>query len=407
MSPAPVTMTTMDVDGSSALRRRTLRVWFAVGVVALAWVAWELLGPVLAVVVPPILLAVVIVYLLNPMVTGLEVLGAPRLLGTAVAYFIVITVVAVPAVVGLPLLSQQATTIWQELPATVDAVASDLEAWLGELGFPVDLDPSLAAEDLPAFDAIVNSEGSRSALAAIVGGISGLATGLLRLLLVALLGPVIAFYVLVDLPRLRDWSIRHLPPRYRLEATVVGRELSGLIGGYLRGQLLVALFVGAAVSLGMWLIDLPFWLVVGIVAGVTNLVPLLGPFVAGVLGGAIALSHGGFGFALLVIGVLTVVQQLDNHLVSPLVMGQTVQLHPLMVLIALLVGGTLYGFVGLLVAVPLVAAFRVVTHYLWNTRVPWAADEDPFAFMDDSPATAAAEVGEGDVPEQRRTADST
>jgi predicted PurR-regulated permease PerM len=209
----------------------------------------------------------------------------------------------------------------------------------------------------------------------VLGGISGLATGLLRLLIVLVLGPVIAFYVLVDLPRLRDWSLRHIPPGYRIEATQVGQELSAVMGGYLRGQLLVALFVGSAVTLGMWLIDLPFWLVVGIVAGLTNLVPLLGPFVAGAIGGTIALANGGVSFALLVIVVLTVVQQMDNHLISPLVMGQSVQLHPLMVLFALLIAGTLYGFIGLLIAVPTVATGRVLAHHAWITRVPWAQDE--------------------------------
>jgi predicted PurR-regulated permease PerM len=114
-----------------------------------------------------------------------------------------------------------------------------------------------------------------------------------------------------------------------------------------------------------------------------------------VLGGVIALTNGGVGFALLVIALLTVVQQLDNHLISPLIMGQTVQLHPLTVLFALLAGGTLYGFVGLLLAVPLVAAIRVVANHVWNTRVPWA-DDDTSAdsgMLDVASTAAPAETG--------------
>lgn len=391
-------MTSMDID-LSRLRRRALRVWLAVGLVVLTWVAWQVFGPVLAVVVPPILVAVVIVYLLNPMVSGLADRGLHRFLGTACAYLSVVAVVALATSIGFPLLSEQATSIWEQAPESVDVLVTDTEQWLNARGLDLQLDSPLSSENLPAFDSIVNNEEGRSAIAAIVGGLSGLATGLLRLLLVVLLGPVIAFYMLVDLPRLRAWTMRHLPPRNRLEASLLGRELSGVIGGYLRGQLLVALFVGTAVSFGMWLIDLPYWLVVGIVAGLTNLVPLLGPFVAGVLGGVIALTNGGIGYALLVIAVLTVVQQLDNHLISPLVMGQTVQLHPLAVLIALLAGGTLYGFVGLLLAVPLVAAIRVVANHVWNTRVPWADDPtSPEAGLVDLPPTTAS----SDPPAQRR-----
>jgi predicted PurR-regulated permease PerM len=269
-------MTAMDID-LSRLRRRALRVWLAVGAVALTWAAWKVFGPVLAVVVPPILVAVVIVYLLNPIVSGLADRGLHRFLGTACAYLLVVAVAVLVTTVGLPLLSEQATSIWEQAPESVDVLLADAEEWLDARGLGLQLDSPLSSEDLPEFDSIVNNEEARSAIAAIVGGISGLATGLLRFVLVVLLGPVIAFYMLVDLPRLRTWTMRHLPPDYRLEASLLGRELSGVIGGYLRGQLLVALFVGTAVSFAMWLIDLPYWLVVGIVAGLTKSRPAARP----------------------------------------------------------------------------------------------------------------------------------
>lgn len=366
----------MDIDGGR-LRQRAVRVWLVVGVVVLTWITWELASPILAVVVPPIVLAIIITYLLNPLVNALAGSGGHRFVGTALTYCIVAAVITVPAIIGLPLLSEQATSIWEQAPETINTFLGETEAWLDSRGLGLGLDTRLDPEAIPTVDSIVNDEEGRSVIAAVLGGLSGFATGLLRLLLIALLGPVIAFYVLVDLPRLRRWTMRHIPPHHRAESAVVGRKLSGVIGGYLRGQLLVALFVGSAVSLGMWLIDLPYWLVVGIVAGTTNLVPLLGPFVAGVLGASIALANGGVGFALLVVAVLTVVQQVDNHLVSPLVMGQSVRLHPLAVLLALLVGGTLYGFLGLLMAVPVVAASRVIANHLWMTRVPWASADVP------------------------------
>lgn len=367
-------MNDMDVD-ADRLRRRALRVWYLVGLVVLVWVVWEVAGPILAIVIPPIVLAVIIVYLLNPIVGAIGRRHVHRIFGTVLAYVLVAAFIAVPAIVGLPLLSEQATSIWEQAPATVNDLIVDAETWLASRGVDVELSSQFDAESLPAFETFVNSEG-RSVIAAVLGGLSGLASGLFRLLLVSLLGPIIAFYVLVDLPRLRQWTIRHLPPHHRVETVVVGRDLSGVIGGYIRGQLLVALFVGSAVTFGMWLIDLPYWLVVGIIAGLTNLVPLLGPFVAGVIGGAIALADGGLPMALLVIAVLTVVQQVDNHMISPLVMGQTVHLHPLAVLFALLVGSTLYGFLGLLMAVPSVAAGRVILAHVWATRVPWAATGD-------------------------------
>ncbi|MFO8075801.1 MAG: AI-2E family transporter, partial [Egibacteraceae bacterium] len=115
----------------------------------------------------------------------------------------------------------------------------------------------------------------------------------------------------------------------------------------------------------------------GVAAGVSNLVPFIGPFIAGVLGVLVALFTDGVGLAILVVVVMVVVQQGDSQLVSPLVMGKTVRLHPLVVLLALLVAGTLYGIFGLLVAVPLVAGANVLLSHLWRTRVPWAGEDEP------------------------------
>lgn len=400
-------MNGMDAD-PDRLRRRALRVWYLVGLVVLVWIIWEVAGPILAIVVPPIVLAIIIIYLLNPIVSAIGRRHVHRIFGTALAYLLVAAFVAVPAIVGLPLLSEQATSIWEQAPETVNDLVADTETWLASRGVDLELSSQFDAESLPAFETFVNSEG-RSVIAAVLGGLSGLASGLFRLLLVSLLAPIIAFYVLVDLPRLRQWTIRHLPPHHRVEAVVVGRDLSGVIGGYIRGQMLVALFVGSAVTFGLWLIDLPYWLVVGIIAGLTNLVPLLGPFVAGVIGGAIALADGGLPLALLVIAVLTVVQQVDNHMISPLVMGQTVHLHPLAVLFALLVGSTLYGFLGLLMAVPVVAAGRVVLAHVWSTRVPWATPDDD-EVLDTPIDTATLDTGPvargADRPARRSRADT-
>jgi hypothetical protein len=119
-------------------------------------------------------------------------------------------------------------------------------------------------------------------------------------------------------------------------------------------------------------VGLPFWLLVGVLAGVTNVIPLLGPFVAAVVGVSIALVSEGLGLAALVLLVLVVVQQLDNQVISPLVRGRNVRLHPLVVLLALEIAGTVYGVLGLLIAVPTVAAASVLARHLWETRVPWA-----------------------------------
>jgi predicted PurR-regulated permease PerM len=148
---------------------------------------------------------------------------------------------------------------------------------------------------------------------------------------------------------------------------VVSRRLSHAIGGYFRGQLAVAIVVGTMASIGMLLIDLPFWLIVGMVAGLFNMIPLIGPWVGAVPGIVIALTTGGgLSQAVAVAVVMAVVQQIDNHFISPIVMQRAVKLHPAVVMLALLAGGTLGGFFGLLLAVPATAVLKIVVGHAWR-----------------------------------------
>ena len=363
--------TTMSTSPGPVQRAAT-RVWLTVGIVALLWVAWRILARPLAVIIPPLLLATVIIYLLAPIVGALERRGSPRWFAVLVAYLG--TLVGLLAMLSLvvPMLVTQLQTFSDRLPDLLAGFGADLERRLGPLGIEVPVGETI---DVAAVQANVERAlqgGGLAAVAGVLGGLSGLALGLLQTVIVFTLGPVIGFYVLIDLPRLSSWVQTLIPPQHRAEVVEVGLKLHFVVGGFIRGQLLVALFVGIASSIGLAIVGLPFWLLVGVLAGVTNVIPLLGPFVAGVLGVSIALVSDGVGLAALVLLVLVVVQQLDNQVISPLVMGRNVRLHPLVVLLALVIAGTVYGVLGLLIAVPSVAAASVLARHYWETRVPWA-----------------------------------
>jgi predicted PurR-regulated permease PerM len=354
------------------VQRAAYRVWLAVGIVVLIWVLWRLLARPLTVVIPPLLLATVIVYLLAPVVAGFERRGLPRWLGTLASYLVAVLVLSVLAAVLVPLLTQQLETFAERLPDLLAALGDDLNRRLAPLGVDVPIGDAVDATALQSNIEQALQGGALPALGGVLGGLSGLALGLLQVVLVFTLGPVMGFYVLVDLPRLRRWTRALLPPAHRAEASELAQKLHDVVGGFIRGQLLVALFVGVAASIGLAVVGLPFWLLVGVTAGVTNIIPLLGPFVAGVLGVSIALVSDGVGLAALVLLVLLLVQQLDNQMISPLVMGRNVRVHPLVVLLSLVIAGTVYGVLGLLVAVPSVAAGSVLVRHFWETRVPWA-----------------------------------
>jgi predicted PurR-regulated permease PerM len=141
------------------------------------------------------------------------------------------------------------------------------------------------------------------------------------------------------------------------------------VGGFFRGQLLVATVVGILSSIGFYIIDLPFWLVIGAIAGFFNLVPLIGPYIGGGLGFLVGTISGGIGLGLQAALVELIVQQLDNHVISPNVMKRTVNLHPVTVMLSLLAGAALAGFWGVLLGVPAVAVVKLLLGHLWATRV--------------------------------------
>ncbi len=229
--------------------------------------------------------------------------------------------------------------------------------------------------------------------------------------IIFVIGPIIAFYLLVDLPHIRTVFRSLVPERARGDAMVLARRLSTAIGGYFRGQLAVAFVVGTMSSIGMLIIDLPFWLIVGMVAGVFNMIPLIGPWVGAVPGIIIAITTGGgLHQAILVAIVMAIVQQIDNHFISPIVMQRAVKLHPAVVMLALLAGGTLAGFFGLLLAVPATATLKIVCGHAWRHFVlgepldeieaRWEADEERV------PGGVVERVGDeepGDVPPEEPT----
>jgi predicted PurR-regulated permease PerM len=178
-----------------------------------------------------------------------------------------------------------------------------------------------------------------------------------------------ALYLLIDLPQLRRDFYNLVPETVRPELVDLGSKASATLGGFFRGQLLIALVVGGLSALGFWAIGLPFWLIIGAIAGFFNLVPLIGPIIGGGIGFIVGTVSGGIWVGLLAALVELVVQQLDTHLISPRILRSSAQLHPVTVLLSLLAGGALAGVWGVLAAVPTVAIAKLLLGHFWSTRV--------------------------------------
>jgi len=362
------------------IRRAGAVCWALCGVAAvvvvLGIVAW-----VLRVIWPPLILAAAIVFLLNPVVSRLQERHIPRVLGTAASYLAVAAVIGLTVLLVAPLATTQYNDLAEEWPALrqgLEDSINDLSARSVDNNWPIEIPTYAELEKQFSGNQTgdTNGDGRISAgekqdrFAQQIDTARELLLKVFHVGIIFVLAPIIGFYLLVDLPHIRRSARALVPERARGDVMVVSRRLSHAIGGYFRGQLAVALVVGTMASIGMLVIDLPFWLIVGMIAGVFNMIPLIGPWVGAVPGIVIALTTGGgLSQAITVAVVMAIVQQIDNHFISPIVMQRAVKLHPAVVMLALLAGGTLGGFFGLLLAVPATAVLKIVIGHVWRHLV--------------------------------------
>ena len=133
--------------------------------------------------------------------------------------------------------------------------------------------------------------------------------------------------------------------------------------------MLVALIVGVMTAFGFWLVDLPFWLLIGMIAGFLNIIPFVGPWVGGALGVIVALTTRDVETAIWAGLVALIVQQIDNHFISPTVLRATVRIHPALIVLGLVGGAAIGGFWGVVLAVPIMAIAKIIAGHFWRTRV--------------------------------------
>lgn len=246
-----------------------------------------------------------------------------------------------------PLISQL-----KQLTASLPGIIRQVEAWLmqgqsllSERG--IDLSP-LKEE---ALGAISSRAGTFLSTAA------GAATQAAQAIGKLVLAPLIGFYLLRDRRKIASMLMLLLPVRYRAQAVRAAREMRRETAGFLRGQLLVSLAVAVMTALGLALVGTQGWLVLGLLMGVLELVPYIGPLLAGIPAVLMALQ-GGLWQALWTLGVILMVQQVEGSFLSPRMMSGATRLHPLVVLLSVSAGGIFAGTIGMVLALPFVVSLR-------------------------------------------------
>ncbi len=362
------------------------------GVLTGLWLLSEL-GALLA----PFVVAVVLAYILNPLV---DRLARSRLLtrferpDSRLPRTLAVALLAIPVAGGLvaaviwgaPWAAQELAALARRAPAVLDRVAEGvqgLEARMARLRLPGVEGSELVAriEALSSDDVVAFLEARQDQLVQwLLSGALGVGRGVGAFLTVVgylVLTPVVAFYLMRDWDRVISRAAALVPPQ-RGSLRDFGAEYDRTLASYLRGQVTVSLIVGSLTAVGLLLVGFPYALLLGLIVAIFNVVPYLGLVLSLLPALAIALTGGDMATDLLKVGVVyTVAQSLESAVFSPRIVGDSTGLHPVLILLAIAVFGFFFGFVGLLVAVPTAVAIKLLLERgvarwraSWHTPTP-------------------------------------
>ena len=348
-------------------------VWWGVALVFALFVYF--LHPILT----PFLVAIVLAYMFDPVVDRLERLGLSRTWGVVTVFTLFTVIVTALVLVLVPLLAKQLMKLYQLAPQVLD--------WLQHTAMPWAQSKFGLSDGFWKFDkikaAITEHMGEASDVVGVVlSQATASSLALIGFLANLVLIPVVAFYLL------RDWDImlakiRGLLPRDREEQIVsLAKECHDVLGAFVRGQLLVMLALGVIYSAGLMLVGLELGLLIGLMAGIAAIVPYMG-FIIGIGAALIAglFQCGGDLYPMLgIVAVFMVGQALEGTVLTPLLVGDKIGMHPVAVIFAILAGGELFGFTGVLLALPVAAVIMVLIRHvqdMYKESHVYKGEEDP------------------------------
>lgn len=311
------------------------------------------LSPILT----PFILGILLAYLGDPLVSLLERLRVPRVLGVFCVFIIIALVLLVIFFLFVPLIGKQLEIIIKKVPAIIDWVQSVFVPWLNA---HFDIQAKFSLDNLKE-QLAANSEKATDIAALLVQAVTNSTFAIIAFFSNLLLVPVVTFYLMRDWPKVKKNAVSLLPSGQRETVVKLVKGCDEVVGAFFKGQLLVMLGLAIVYSTGLWLVGLPIALFVGLLSGLVAIVPYLG-FIVGIVVASVAmyletqqLSH----VALVWLVYLTG-QACESMVFTPLLVGDKIGLHPVAVIFAVLAGGVLFGFVGILLALPVSAVILVL-----------------------------------------------
>jgi predicted PurR-regulated permease PerM len=313
----------------------------------------------------PLAVAFVFAYLLDPLIDRFEARRIPR--PVAILFLVALSgVIALATAFFLvPRLLQEIANLADRLPGYLDGALAAISPRL-ESQFGISI-PSSIREGLESFQSSgvsVPLESLRRLIEQTVQGVTSTLGSLIGLLVI----PVITYYALVEFDNIKVWFLKLVPVSYQEAVETKLSMINVLVAGFIRGQLIVAVLLGILYAIGFSFIGIDMAIGIGMVAGMLGIIPYVGSAVAlGLAAGLCLLQYGVDLHLLFVVGWYALIQTLEGLLLTPRIVGRSVGIHPVAVIVGLLIGGDLLGFLGLIVAVPVTAIVQVFAKELLET----------------------------------------
>jgi predicted PurR-regulated permease PerM len=325
----------------------------------MGWLIY-LLAPILM----PFAVGALLAYFADPLADRLEDFGVKRAWAVVIVFFIIVLALGLALLLLIPMLESQIGRLIDRLPTYIAWVKEVVIPWLSKR-LHVNIQSRFLDTDRVAAILRDHWEQAGGVATSLLGSLSRSGAVLLDWALDLLLMPVVAFYLL------RDWDVMvaHLydllPRRYAATVGRLASEADEVLGAFLRGQLSVMLALGAIYSTGLWLVGLDVAFLIGMIAGLMSFIPYVGTLV-GVVTACIAalVQFQDTGYIVPVLIVFGIGQILEGYLLTPWLVGDKIGLHPVAVIFAVLAGGQLFGFLGVLLALPVASVIMVLIRHL-------------------------------------------
>lgn len=331
--------------------------WLLIAAIA-GWLIWRL-APVLT----PFVLAALLGWLGDPLVDRLERVGRSRTTAVVLVFTLMILLVILAMVILVPMIERQIVTLIESLPTYRDWLVQRALPWVEQrtgLELVAWLDPDRLTEWIRG-----HWQQAGGVAATFFGYLSRSGFAVIAWIANLVLLPILTFYFLRDWDKLVERIAALIPRDHIAIATRLALESNDVLGAFLRGQFLVMLALGAIYAIGLSIVGIKLGLLIGIIAGLISFVPYLGTATGIVLGviAALVQSGGDWSLVAMVMVVFVIGQMLEGYVLTPRIVGDRIGLHPVAVIFAIMAGGQLFGFLGMLLALPIAAVANVMLRY--------------------------------------------